>query len=230
MLSKKILLSSALISMAGLVACGDDSSSNSGSDSKDIPEKVETIEKALRLNCNEEIKCTMVYVEEVKDNFFCNGTNFEPYSPILNAKDCPAEEEKKTEGDEKKAPESSASNSGDKTADSSDSTDDNGGNDGDSSSSTEEVTGPTGDVVSCLQEISMMGITTQSCSEIAASSEDVAAMQKSCRSEEGFITATLGTGCPATYTKKCVIDNENVAYFYEAANANQDCANLIQKK
>lgn len=196
MLSKKILLSSALISMAGLMACGDDSSSNSGSDSKDIPEKVETIEKALRLNCNEEIKCTMVYVEEVKDNFFCNGTNFEPYSPILNAKDCPAKEEKKTEGDNNKVPESSASDSGDKTADSSDSTDDNGGNDGDSSSSTEEVTGPTGDLVSCVME--MFGEKT--CDEVAKADE--AKLTAQCELIGGTIN-TAG-GCKAEdYAAKC---------------------------
>ena len=40
MLSKKILLSSALITMAGFVACGDDSSSNSNS--KELPPSVPT--------------------------------------------------------------------------------------------------------------------------------------------------------------------------------------------
>ena len=258
MLSKKIFLSAAFISMAGFVACGDDSSSNSGDDSNDIPEKVETIDKAIHLNCTEEIKCTMVYVEEVKDNFFCNGTKFEPYSPVLNAKDCPAEEEKGEEGTEEGSEEGSeeggngSDNNGNKsegdqgsanTGDNGTSTDEgtsassaestssnaDSADSGEGSEGGEELTGPTGDVVSCLQEINMMGVTTQSCSEMAASSEDVAAMQAACQSVEGFVTATLGTGCPASYTKKCIVDNENVAYFYEEANANEDCADLVQK-
>ena len=58
MLSKKIFLSAALVSMAGFVACGDDSSSNSG-DGK-LPEKVPTLEKALKLPCDETLKCEKV--------------------------------------------------------------------------------------------------------------------------------------------------------------------------
>ena len=255
MLSKKIFLSAALVSMAGLVACGDDSSSNAGNDSNIIPEKVETIDKAIHLNCTEEIKCTMVYVEEVKDKFFCNGTKFEPYSPVLNAKDCPAEEEQKSEESTEEGGNGSegTDDNGSKSegSEGGENTDDNGGstNEGTSASSAEstasntdggesseggeeggeELTGPTGDVVSCLQEISMMGITTQSCSEMAADSKDVDAMKASCQTVEGFVTATLGTACPTPYTKKCVVDNENVAYFYEAANASEDCADLVQK-
>lgn len=249
MLSKKIFLSAALVSMAGFVACGDDSSSNSG-DGK-LPEKVPTLEKALKLPCDEALKCEKVFVEEenINDYFQCDGERWQPitdpkFTDLCSAKEEGNNSEGSKEGgndgnssdsngsssDSEGSSSDSDSNSSDSNADSADSNEGSSDSSASSTNSGEELTGPTGAVVSCLQKISMMGITTQSCSEIAASSEDVAAMQKSCRSEEGFITATLGTGCPATYTKKCVIDNENVAYFYEAANANQDCANLIQKK
>ena len=240
MLFKKIILPTAILSVAGLVACGDDSSSNSGDDSNNIPEKVETIDKAIHLNCTEEIKCTMVYVEEVKDNFFCNGTKFEPYSPILNAKDCPAEENK-AEGEEKgegeKTPESSASEAGstDSGAESTDSNTDGGegseggeeGGNGEEGS--KEPTGPTGDVVSCLQVISMMGVTTQSCDEYAANSADIDSYKAECAAMnvEGFLTTTEGTGCPKNFTKKCVVSNDVASYFYEEENANESCDDLI---
>lgn len=241
MLFKKIVLPTAILSVAGLVACGDDSSSNAGDDSNNIPEKVETIEKALRLNCTEEIKCTMVYVEEVKDNFFCNGTKFEPYSPILNAKDCPAEEENKgEEGTEEGNNESEGSeeggDNGGSTEDGSSSsgatsTDSNtdGEEGGNGEEGTKEPTGPTGDVVSCLQVVSMMGITTQSCDEYAANSANIDSFKAECAAMnvEGFLTATEGTGCPKDFTKKCVVSNDVASYFYEEENANESCDDLL---
>lgn len=208
---KKIFLSAALISMAGFVACGDDSSSNAGDDSNNIPKKVETIDKAIHLNCTEEIKCTMVYVEEVKDNFFCNGTNFEPYNRILNAEDCPAEEEKKGEEGTEEG------------------TEEGGEEGGNGEEGTKEPTGPTGDVVSCLQVVSMMGITTQSCDEYAANSANIDSFKAECAAMnvEGFLTATEGTGCPKDFTKKCVVSNDVAAYFYEEENANESCDDLL---
>ena len=254
MLSKKIFLSAALVSMASFVACGDDSSSNSG-DGK-LPEKVPTLEKALKLPCDEALKCEKVFVEEenINDYFQCDGERWQPitapkFTDLCSAKKEGSNSEGTEEGcnndgnssdsngsssDSEGSSSDSDSNSSDSNADSADSNEGSSDSSASSTNSGEELTGPTGAVVSCLQEMTMefMGetISTQSCSEIAADSKDVEAMKASCQSEEGFITATLGTGCPATYTKKCVIDNENVAYFYEAANANQDCADLIQKK
>jgi hypothetical protein len=259
MLFKKIVLSSALLSIAGLVACGDDSSS-SGSDDT-LPEKVKTIQEANSLKCDESVKCAKVFVEEemVNDYFQCDGERWQPATDPKFNELCAATEEEKKEGDEAEEGEGdkksegseegenseggnstadSSDSNGESSADTADSSDsgessaDTGDNSGNSASS-EELTGPTGDVVSCLQEMTMEfggeTISTQSCSEIAASSENAAAMQAACQSVEGFLTATLGTGCPTPYTKKCVIDNENVAYFYEAANATQDCADLIQE-
>jgi hypothetical protein len=276
--------------MAGLVACGDDSSSNSG-DGK-LPEKVPTLEKTLKLPCDETLKCEKVFVEEenINDYFQCDGERWQPITDPKFKDLCSTKEEgNNSEGTEEGSnndgnssdSEGNSSNSNDNSSDSAENNkpaemvscdnlpeegqqafgtmgekctefekgtsaatalelrcEDRGGTLGtgcpakqeeNNSSSSAEVTGPTGAVVSCLQEISMMGVTTQSCSEMAADSKDVEAMKASCQSQEGFLTATLGTGCPTTYTKKCVVDNENVAYFYEAANASEDCADLVQK-
>ena len=78
MLFKKIVLPTAILSVAGLVACGDDSSSNSG-DGK-LPEKVPTLEKALKLPCDETLKCEKVFVEEenINDYFQCDGERWQP--------------------------------------------------------------------------------------------------------------------------------------------------------
>ena len=251
MLSKKIFLSAALVSMAGFVACGDDSSSNSG-DGK-LPEKVKTIREANSLKCDESVKCAKVFVEEeiANDYFQCDGERWQPITDPKFKELCPTKEEgSNSEGTEEGSnndgnssdsngsssdSEGSSSDSNADSADSNEGSSDSSasstdsGDKTDDSSSSEELTGPTGDVVSCLQEISMMGVTTQSCSEMAADSKDVEAMKASCQTVEGFVTATLGTACPTPYTKKCVVDNENVAYFYEAANASEDCADLVQK-
>jgi uncharacterized protein (TIGR02145 family) len=90
--------------------------------------------------------------------------------------------------------------------------------------------GPTGDVVSCNMEISMMGVTTSSCDEYAAGSATAEAAVAQCVSVEGYLTATLGNGCPANYTKKCIVNDEAIVYFYEEENANQDCSDLITAK
>ena len=100
----------------------------------------------------------------------------------------------------------------------------------DTTSQTTEPAGPTGDVVSCNMEISIMGMTTSSCDEYTAGSATAEAAAAQCVSVEGYYTATLGNGCPANYTKKCVISDEATVYFYEEENANQDCSDLIQTK
>ena len=100
----------------------------------------------------------------------------------------------------------------------------------DTTSQTTEPVGPTGDVVSCNMEISMMGVTTSSCDEYAAGSATAEAATAQCVSVEGYLTATLGNGCPANYTKKCVVSDEAIVYFYEEENANQDCSDLITTK
>ncbi len=117
MLSKKIFLSAALVSMASLVACGDDSSSNSGDDK--LPEKVKTIKEATSLKCDESLKCAKVFVEDemVNDYFQCDGENWFPATDAKFQDLCPAGENK-AEGEEKgesegnKTPESSASEAG----------------------------------------------------------------------------------------------------------------------
>ncbi len=141
MLFKKILLSSALISMAGFVACGDDSSSNSGS--KELPPSVPTFFDLEDVECNADRKCETIIVEDGPDTYECNGEG--QWNMLINSmpsKVCPAkEEEKKSEEDTKE-----------------------GGN---SSEGGEEVTGPTGDLVSCVVE--MFG--EKACDEVAKADE-----------------------------------------------------------
>ena len=190
MLSKKIFLSAALISMAGFVACGDDSSSNSNS--KELPPSVPTFFDLADVECNADRKCETIIVEEGPDTYECDGVS--QWNMLINSmpsKICHAKEEEKgteddeegkTEGDDNKVPESSASDSGD--------------NDGDSSSSTEEVTGPTGDLVSCVME--MFG--EKACDEVAKADE--AKLTAQCELIGGTIN-TAG-GCKAEdYAAKC---------------------------
>ena len=164
MLSKKILLSSALVSMAGLVACGDDSSSNSNSG--ELPKSVPTFFDLADVECNADRKCETIIVEEGPDTYECDGVS--QWNMLINSmpsKVCPAEEEKntegdeegKTEGDDNKEPESSASettstDSGAESTDSNtESTDSGEGSEGgeeggEGSEGGEELTGPTGDL------------------------------------------------------------------------------------
>ena len=97
-------------------------------------------------------------------------------------------------------------------------------------SQTTEPTGPTGAVVSCQMEMSIAGVSTNTCDEYAEGSETAEAAVAQCVTVDGFLTATLGNGCPANYTKKCVINNDAVTYFYDEAVANQDCSEIITTK
>ena len=87
---KMLGLALSLTAAFGLMACGGDSSS--ASDNK-LPEKVKTVEEATKLDCNDDLKCQMVFVEEFTDNFFCDGKEVRPYSPIVDAKICPADDD-----------------------------------------------------------------------------------------------------------------------------------------
>ena len=235
MLSKKIFLSAALVSMAGLVACGDDSSSNSGDDK--LPEKVKTIQEANDLKCDASVKCAKVFVEEelVNDYFQCDGERWQPATDAKFKDLCPAED-KKAEGEEKgegegdKAPESSAStptstnsdatstDSGDSTGDSADSN--TGSSDSavaSSNSGSGEVTGPTGDLVSCTIEAEgIMGGKT--CDEYAKSNE--AAVQSQCDAFNG--TMNTNGGCSQEGVKeKCTSANVN-HYIYSGSETCED--------
>ena len=99
MLFNKIVLSSALLSVAGLVACGDDSSSNS--DSKELPKSVPTFFDLADVECNADRKCETIIVEDGPDTYECDGVS--QWNMLINSmpsKICPAEEEKKAEGEE----------------------------------------------------------------------------------------------------------------------------------
>ena len=224
-------------------ACGDDSSSG-GDDT--LPEKVKTIKEANDLKCDESVKCAKVFVEEeiVNDYFQCDGENFMPATDGKFKDLCPAEEEKKTEGDDNKGPESSASEttSTDSSADSADSntesTDssegDEGGEGSEGDEGGEELTGPTGDLYSCLQDSDIAGMKTKICTETTANSTTAAGLKETCTSfdYEGMkMTSTEGTGCSAEtgYVKKCVVSNDAAVYFFDADAADKSCDELIKK-
>ncbi len=234
MLSKKIFLSAALVSMAGLVACGDDSSSNS--DSKELPKSVPTFMDLGDIECNADRKCETILVEEHNDTYQCDGVK--QWDMLLDgvpSKVCPAED-KKAEGEEKgesegdKTPESSAStptstNSDATSTDSSDSTGDSadsntGSSDSavaSSNSGSGEVTGPTGDLVSCTIEAEgVMGGKT--CDEYAKSNE--AAVQSQCDMFNG--TMNTNGGCSQEGVKeKCTSANVN-HYIYSGSETCED--------
>ena len=238
MLSKKIFLSAALVSMAGLVACGDDSSSNS--DSKELPKSVKTFMDLGDVECNADRKCETILVEEHNDTYQCDGVK--QWDMLLDgvpSKVCPAKDEKKAEGEEKgegegdKTPESSASNS-DSVNSGAASTDSNTGsansaaasadsntdsansgegsaNSGEASASSgKEVTGPTGDLVSCSYTADGIKGGTY-CDEVAASNQAMLAAQ--CDMFSG--TMKTDGGCSQEgVKKKCTTEQAN-HYIYD---------------
>lgn len=208
---KKIFLSAALISMAGFVACGDDSSSNS--DSGELPKSVPTFFDLADVECNADRKCETIIVEDGPDTYECDGVS--QWNMLINSmpsKVCPAKEEEKgtegdeegkTEGDDNKAPESSASEttSTDSGATSTDSgaasTDSNTESANSGAESTDSGAASTdsgaGEMVSCNGIEGIPG--TPSCLEVPVSDTEKAnAMKEQCASVLG---GTLGTGCPA---------------------------------
>ena len=258
MLSKKIFFSAAFVSMAGLVACGDDSSSNSGSG--ELPKSVPTFFDLADVECNADRKCETIIVEEGPDTYECDGVS--QWNMLINSmpsKVCPAKEEEKgtegdeegkTEGDDNKTPESSASettstDSGAESTDSNtESTDSGEGSEGgeeggEGSEGGEELTGPTGELYSCLQdsEIEMFGesMKTKICTETTANSTTATELKATCTSVdvEGMkITSTEGTGCSAEtgYVKKCVVSNDAAVYYFDADAAGKSCEELLKDK
>ena len=85
---KVLGLALSLTAAFGLMACGDDSSSSA---SNKLPAKVASIEEALKLDCNADLKCQKVFVEEemVQDYFYCDGTKMKEYT-IMDEQVCPA--------------------------------------------------------------------------------------------------------------------------------------------
>ena len=197
MLSKKILLSAALVSMAGFVACGDDSSSNSSSSPKELPKSVPTFRDLNNYDCNAERKCKTIVIEDHNDTYECDGVS--QWNIVMDgvpSKVCPAENGKKTEGDDNKTPDSSTSNGGSSDSNTGTSTDsgtgtstDSGTNtDGSSSSTAASTNSGSGAMVSC--DISgVMG----ECIEFAEGTEQATQLAEQC---ESVLSGTLGTGCP----------------------------------
>ena len=214
MLSKKIFLSAAFISMAGFVACGDDSSSNSNS--KELPPSVPTFFDLADVECNADRKCETIIVEEGPDTYECDGVS--QWNMLINSmpsKICPAEEEQKGEEGTEEGSEEGGNGSDDngnksEGSEGSENTDDNGSSteagssassaestssnadsasSGEGSEGGEELTGPTGDLVSCTME--MFGEKT--CDEVAKADE--AALSAQCSMVGG--TMKTDGGCKA---------------------------------
>ena len=93
---KVLGLALSLTAAFGLMACGDDSSSSA---SGDLPKSVEKITDATKLDCNADLKCKKVHVNEVDDDFVCDGKNFTPFNPVLDAEMCPEGEDGDDSGD-----------------------------------------------------------------------------------------------------------------------------------
>ena len=215
MLSKKIVLSAALISMAGFVACGDDSSSNSGSNDT-LPEKVYSIQAATSLKCDESVKCAKVFVEDgmVNDYFQCDGTQWQPATDPKFTNICSTEGEKNPGSEDQNAnnvegkinePESSASNTNPTSseANSSDSnSSDSNSSDSNSSDSNESLSSSSKSVemVSCdlPHEVPELGVLEAGCIEFEKGDLAASALSLRCEDHDG----TLGTGCPAKQENK----------------------------
>ena len=194
---KKFILSTALISTAGLVAC-DDSSSNSGSN--ELPKSVPTFMDLGDVECNADRKCETILVEEHNDTYQCDGVK--QWDMLLDgvpSKVCPAKDKKKTGSDEtgeddNQNPESSASN--DESSDSEESSDSTESSNNKESSSSKATA-----MISCdnLPEESQKAFGTmgKECTEFEKGSMAASALELRCEDHGG----TLGTGCPAKENK-----------------------------
>ena len=89
MISKKSIFPAAVVSMAFLAGCGDDSSSSGTSN--DIPASVKTFEEIMDIPCNEAVKCQKTLIEEHNDYMECDGTMWQTVSTVLPSTACPAE-------------------------------------------------------------------------------------------------------------------------------------------
>jgi hypothetical protein len=89
MISKKSIFPAAVVSMAFLAGCGDDSSSSGTSN--DIPASVKTFEEIMDIPCNEAVKCQKILIEEHNDYMECDGTMWQTVSTVLPSTACPAE-------------------------------------------------------------------------------------------------------------------------------------------
>ncbi len=203
MFSKKIFLSAALASMAGLVACGDDSSSNASS--KELPKSVPTFMDLDGVECNADRKCATILVEDHNDTYECDGVQqWNKLFDGMPSKVCPAEE-KRAEGDENgegegtKTPDSSAStpvstNSNTDSANSGASTGDSSDSEGSSNSKPVEM-------ISCdnLPEEGQeaFGTMGEPCTEFEKGTMAATALELRCEDRGG----TLGTGCPVKENK-----------------------------
>lgn len=215
MLSKKIFLSAAFVSMAGLVACGDDSSSNSNS--KELPKSVPTFFDLADVECNADRKCETIIVENGPDTYECDGKQWNMLINSMPSKVCPAEEEKKSEegaeeggnsseGAEEGSNSSEGAEEDNNTSEGSENTGDKGisseagsSDSGATSTDSEETSSSSAATakVSCdnineagQQAFGTMGAT---CTEVDAGTMAATALELRCEDYDG----TLGTGCPA---------------------------------
>lgn len=197
MLFKKIAFSSALVTIAGLIACGDDSSSNDG-DGTELPKSVPTFMDLNDIKCNAERKCEKILVVEHNDTYQCDGVS--QWNLLMDgfpSQVCPAEENNGVEGGDNEGDNvgSSASNVAYST--------DSGDNTGNSSASEENTVASSDSesapkaMVSCdniseegQQRLGTMG---EKCTEFEAGSMAASALELRCEDYGG----TLGTGCPA---------------------------------
>ncbi len=140
MFSKKIILFTILISVAGFMACGDDNSSGSG-DEDTLPEKVGSIEEVKSLKCDESVKCAKVFVEDgtVDDYFQCDGSQWLPITDTKFNELCPTQ--KKIENEINK-PESSSSDDNKTESSSSETSKEEGNSSDGNSSSSDNGEGP----------------------------------------------------------------------------------------
>lgn len=202
---KKFILSTALISMAGLVAC-DDSTSNSGSN--ELPKSVPTFMDLGDVECNADRKCETILVEEHNDTYQCDGVKqWDMLLDGIPSKICPTKDKKKTGSDEtgeddNQNPEPSASNgdSSDNNTGSSNSSEESEGGKG-SANNKESSSSKATAMISCdnLPEEGQKAFGTmgEKCTEFEKGSMAASALELRCEDHGG----TLGTGCPAKENK-----------------------------
>ena len=70
---KKYTLPFALLAVATLVGCGDDSSSSPSGKSSKVPSSVQTFEDLDAVECDADVKCETIEVEEDGDTYECDG-------------------------------------------------------------------------------------------------------------------------------------------------------------
>lgn len=102
------------------------------------------------------------------------------------------------------------------------------GDDSSSGASDDPMSGKS--VVSCDMTTTFGGVSSHTCTAIAADNAAAEALKTGCVSVEGMLTATQGTGCPSGAELACPnADGSSAEYFYDEGVGGFTCEQMAKQ-